>query len=170
MATLFNYSPEDVDVLIAGVYNLSGFVEGSFVRISKDRPAFSVHETADGVSSRTHSESSLYSISLILHSASHGNEVLTYLHTADTFTKIAKFPVMIKDRMGSSVFFSPTSWIEGLPDSEYSTGITDRQWRIRCADSANIVGGNRDASWFIRDLTGLGSQYLDRLSSLRLGE
>lgn len=168
MSVLYNYSPEDVDVLIGGVYRLSGFSDGTLVRISKDKPAFSVHESSDGVVSRTHSGSSLYSVSVVLHSTAQDNQVLTYLHTADTFSKIAKFPIIIRDRLGTSNFFSPDTWIEGHPDSDYSTSITDRVWNFRCGNSSNNIGGNASSAGFIRSLADIGLGYLDAAFTERI--
>src|SRR5690625_477709 len=165
---LYSYSPEDVNVVVGGVYNLSGFTDGSFIRILKDTPTFDTYQSADGVVSRIHSGSNLYTVSLTLHSASQGNQILSYLHAADASSKIAKFPLIIKDSLGTSFFFSATSWVESLPESSYSTDITDRVWSVRCADAHHNVGGNHTRAGAARNILDIGVGMLERGVSERV--
>ena len=167
MATLYSYSPEDVSVLVAGLYEVSGFVDGTMVSVSKDRPTFTTHESSDGITSRTHTESHLYTVTLSLHSAAQSNQVLSYLLAADASSKIAKFPIIIKDNLGTSSFFSPSSWIEGPPDTSFAVSITERPWVIRCSAGSYNVGGNHLSAGFVRNVSDLGIGYLDRVVSER---
>lgn len=152
MAILGHYSPEDVTVLFSGVHQLSGFVDGTFVSISKDNPTFTVHETADGVVGRRYNKSSVYTVNLILASTSESNQVLTYAAKLDELTQMGKFPLIIKDQSGSSLFFSLTSWIETTPDADFSVDIESRSWSIKCAQATFNVGGNESPSGMGEDV------------------
>jgi len=152
-ATLFTYSPEDIQVAVAGILNITGFVEGSFVTISRDAPLFATTESADGMVSRVKRNSNTYTVSLSLMNTSESNDALTILAGIDHSTSVAKFPLLIKDSLGSTVFFATSAWIENLPSTEYSTTITNRNWNIRCASSTLFVGGNKEPSGGGEDAT-----------------
>lgn len=143
---LASYSPEDVNINIAGVITVSGLSQDTFVQISKDQQNFITKVSSDGVVSRTHTGGRTYNLSLTLHSASESNKALTYLALADDVSKRAKFPVFVKDTLGSTLLFAPTAWIEQIPDTSFAADITDRAWVIKCANATLNVGGNSEAS------------------------
>ena len=152
MTTLLHYSPEDIIFVFGGVHEVTGFVDGSFINISKDESSFNTSVTADGLPTRVRSSNSLFTISLTLHSASESNQVLSYALTLDEATKMGKFPIIIKDRLGSSLFFSPTTWIESRPDSEWSTDVTEREWMFKCYNGTFNVGSNDSPTGMTEDL------------------
>lgn len=151
MAILGNYSPEDVTVLFAGVSKLTGFVDGTFVNISKDEASFLTRVTSDGRPTRVHSSNPIYTVNLTLHSGSESNQILTYALKVDEETKMGKFPLIIKDKMGGTLFFSATSWIETLPSTNFSVGIEDREWIIKCSQVTFNIGGNESPSTMTED-------------------
>lgn len=148
---LASYSPEDVTVAIAGVTSISGFADGTFIRITKDIPTYKSHVSADGQVSRQFQAGGLYTVNLILSSTSASNQVLSYLARADELTQMGKFPIIIKDQLGSSLFFSTTSWIETMPDTSFSTKIEEREWTIKCTQAMLNVGGNERGSTVAED-------------------
>lgn len=150
--TLRHYSPEDITVLLFGVVPLTGFISGTFVNISKDLAPFSSARTSDGQVARLYSNDQTYTVTLTLQNTSEGNEILNKLLLIDEITQRGKFPLLIKDQLGSSIFFSTTSWIEGVPDVGYGQDISERTWTIRSSQAVNYIGGNADASTLIEDL------------------
>ena len=49
---------------------------------------------------------------------------------------------MVRDASGSGYFFSPTVWIEDIPQLAYGTDNNNKTWILR-ADSGEInIGGN----------------------------
>lgn len=152
MAILGTYSPEDVVVLFGGVHKLTGFVDGTFVSISKDEASFLTRVTSDGKVTRVHSSNPVYSVGITLHSGSESNQVLTYALKVDETTKMGKFPLIVKDKLGSSLFFSATSWVETYPSSNFSTSIEDREWIIKCSQATFNVGGNESPSSLSEDV------------------
>lgn len=152
MSKLNSYSPEDVTVLVAGVLPLTGFIAGSFVTIKKDVSPFQAARTSDGQVARLYSNDQTYTVTLTLHNTAESNEVLTKLWLLDEITQRGKFPLLIKDQLGSSLFFSTTSWIEGIPDTTYGSEITERTWTIRSSQAVINIGGNASASSLIEDL------------------
>jgi hypothetical protein len=143
---LAHYSPEDVSVLLGGFHNLSGFADGTFLSISKANPVYTTRESSDGAISRTYKNSQVYNLSLTLHQASESNQILSYMSKLDELTQMGKFPFLVKDNLGSTLFFSLTSWIETMPDSSFSTSIETREWVIKCSQATFNLGGNESAS------------------------
>lgn len=152
MSNLLSYSPEDVTIIFAGIMQVEGYVDGTFISISKDIAPFQSTTTADGVIARRYINSQSYTLTLTLHSASPFNDIMTKLWQLDELTQKAKFPVIIKDQMGSSLFISTTSWIEGLPSLDFANSISERTWTIKCAQAIINIGGNDGESGLIQDL------------------
>lgn len=153
MSNLLTYSPEDITILVAGVVPIDGYIDGSFLTIRKDISPFSSKTTSDGVFSRTYRNSQSYTVSITLHNLSASNEVLDALLKWDEITQTGKFPLIIKDQLGNSFFYSATSWIETPADMEYATSITERRWVIRCSQAIMSIGGNDSESDLLENLT-----------------
>lgn len=149
---LATYSPEDVTIVVAGMYDIKGLAEDTFVRIIKDAPLFSTKESSDGVPSRVKISSGIYSVSIVTMLSSESNDVLTKLALIDHITGMAKFPIMIKDTLGSTLLFSPSSWVEQMPETGFSTSSTTREWNIKCVNAALNVGGNQNPSSDAEDI------------------
>lgn len=154
--TLAHYSPERVTVLLGGAVQISGFVDGTFITVSKDSAMYSTKESADGKPTRTFKKSSIFNVSLTLASTSDSNQLLTYTSGLDTLTQMGKFPLIIKDQLGGTLLFSLTSWIESLPDSDFSTTIDGRTWEIKCSQAVFNIGGNESESGLGEDLINTG--------------
>lgn len=150
--SLHTYSPEDITILLAGLIPMEGFVEGTFVSVQKDILPFETSHTADGSTSRIHRPSASYTLRLALMATSPTNDVLNKLLQLDELTKKGKFPILIKDQLGTSFFFSATSWVEAPPNLTFDSGIGERDWLIKCSQAAINIGGNDSQSGLVEDL------------------
>lgn len=140
--SLWTYSPDDVDVLIGGFYKLEGIADGTFVKVTKDLPPFTTSRSTDGMVARKGVINSTYTIEISVLSTSPANNVFTRFWQADTLLNVGKFPILIKDNLGSGYFFSTTCWVEQIPSLEYSTSSTINMWTIRAHEGAIVIGGN----------------------------
>lgn len=136
------YAPDEVDIYIGGVYKVNDLTEGTFVRISHDESVYKERVTSDGVVARTHRGNSLYRLTLSLNNTSDSNQVLTYLAHLDNVTQMGKFPIMIKDRNGDSLFFAHSAWISSKPNMSFSVELDAREWVISCSHPIFNLGGN----------------------------
>lgn len=152
MALLGTYSPEDVNILVAGIVPIEGLAAGSFLTISKNLQPFTTQRTSDGQIARLHNLDDTYSITLTLHSASESNDVLNILSNIDQTLLKGKFPLFIKDTKGTSFFYSTTTWVESVPDQEFADTITDRVWVLRSSQAVTNIGSNVQASGVLEDL------------------
>ncbi|MNF84770.1 hypothetical protein D3C84_671480 [compost metagenome] len=166
MADLMHYSPEDITILVAGFIPISGLIDGTFVTISKDLAVFSTARTSDGQVARLYSNDSTYTITITLQNTAESNDILTKLWQVDEISQMGKFPLMIKDQLGTSLFFSTTSWIESVPTMEYSTNISDRVWVIRSSQAVINFGANQERSSAIQDLANIVASSLPILEGL----
>jgi hypothetical protein len=164
--SLFTYNPESVNVLIAGLVNVTGFVDGTFVDVTKDVVPFSAARTADGTVARMYNNDQTYTITLTLHCGSNSNDVLTKLWQLDEITQRGKFHLLIKDFSGSDLFFSTTTWIEGIPTISKSNGIDSRIWVLRSSQATTNVGGNMEPSKLLEDITNLAISSLPAIEGI----
>lgn len=166
MANIFNYCPDDVTVLLAGFLNISGFVSGTFISIDKDVMPFKSVRMPDGSMARMYNNSQSYTVTITLHSGSEANDVLTKLWQLDEISQRGKFPIFIKDRSGSDLFFSSTSWIEGLPSVAKSLSVDSRVWTIKASSAIVNIGSNADESSLVTDLLNAATSALPALEGI----
>lgn len=166
MANIFTYNPDEVRVLLAGMMSVDGFVDGSFISVDKDEPPYRSRSTADGQIIRMYKNSQSYTITLTLHIGATANSFLTKLWQLDEITQRGKFPVIIKDGSGSDLFFSATSWIEGLPSLTKSNEVDTRVWRIKCSSALINYGSNSGESGIIEDLVNIASSALPSIQGI----
>lgn len=163
---LFTYIPESVVLLLAGIYPVRGFVDGTFIEVTKDVVPFTSRRTSDGTVSRLYNNDQTYAIDITLHNGSEANDFLTKLWQLDELTQRGKFPVMIKDPSGSDLFFSTTTWIEGIPPLVKSSGISERTWTLRSSQAIINIGSNQDPSSIVGDLINIATSALPSIEGL----
>lgn len=152
MATLQTYSPEDVIILVAGFLKIEGLMDGSFVSIVANSPIATAERTADGKVARLVNKDDTYTVAITLTSTSESNDVLTKLALVDRLTAKGILPILIKDTRGSSLFFSPSAWIEVMPNQEFTDDISSRTWIFRCTQGVQNIGSNTESSGLLEDL------------------
>ena len=142
------YSPSDIVILVGGIIPVGGFIDGTFLEISKDIAPFSSKRTPDGTTHRLYSKDSNYTIKFTLAQSSSTNDKLGRIQQLDEITKSANFPLLIKDSKGNSKFFSPVAWIDGLPTQSFGQGIEGRSWSLKATKCVSIIGGNDKSNDF----------------------
>lgn len=139
---VYTYSPDRVSVSLAGLLDIEGFASGTFVEIEKDAAPYSYQTAMDGEASRTFRKDNTYTVSVTLAQSSPSNNILSALHSVDLATQLGKIPLLIRDRSGTTNFFSPNVWIVTYPKVSFSNDIETRVWTFKCADGVLLVGGN----------------------------
>lgn len=152
---LLTYDPSQVSVTVAGLFDIEGFVDGTFVEITKEVPPYQYQSGMDGQTSRTITNDTNYSVVLTLAQTSKSNNLLSNLHAVDLATQLGKVPLLIRDKSGSTTFFSPTMWVESSPVLGFSNSMEPRVWTLKCTQGVLRVGGAGDASLIDSLLAGL---------------
>lgn len=154
--TLALYSPEDVTILLGGIYEIEGLAEGSFVSIAEDTGRWVTSVTADKHVTRTYTGSGTYTVTITLMSTSNANGILSAWASADGILYGAILPLFIKDVNGTSLLFATSSWIEGVPNTEFDVSVNSRAWVLKATGVVNTVGGNESGGVVGANLTSLG--------------
>lgn len=166
MAGLLSYAPSEVTITMAGLYSVTGFAEGTFVKIVKDTQQITTVRAMDGSMSRIKSPDKGWKIEISLAQSSPANDILSTLWNVDNVTGMGKFPLMIKDGSGSTMFMAATSWVEELPDIVFSNQMEVRTWRLAATDVLVNVGGNDTND--LGSILGLTSSALPALKAFQI--
>lgn len=167
MSSIASYCPDDVSCLIGGLFSIGGFVNGTFITVDKDVLPFTSSRTSDGMVSRTYANDQTYTVTLTLHSGSDSNAVLTKFWQLDEVSGgRGKFPLFIKDKSGSDLFFSTTTWVEKVPTMDKAATIGSRTWVLRSSSAVVNYGGNSEPSGIVNDLLNLATSALPALEGL----
>lgn len=141
------YDPAQVIVTV-GARSLSGFADGTFIRVSRDMDSFTKYVGSDSVVARTKTNNFSGSITITLMQTSPDNDYLTQLLQASEILNIQAagiFNIKVTDKTGTSVFSAANAWIRKPPEVEYSREFSTREWVIDVDRLEMSVGGN-DAS------------------------
>jgi len=143
---LSTYSPSDVSVTLAGMHSVTGYVDGTFIRITKDVKPFTKVRAMDGEQARMYFDDAGYRVELTLMQSSGSNNILSMIYNVDTATHMGKFPLFIKDGRGQTNFLAATAWIEEIPEVTFGSELSERKWVFGCSDVVLTIGGNEDTS------------------------
>ncbi|WYN05071.1 virion structural protein [Pseudomonas phage UNO-G1W1] len=166
MASLANYSPSDVTITVAGLYSVTGYAEGTFIRITKDTQQTTSIRAMDGTMSRIKSPDTGWKVEITLAQSSSGNDIFSTLWNVDKVTGMGKFPLFIKDGSGSTMFMAGTAWIEDIPEIIFSNQMETRTWRFGATDVIVNIGGNGDSDF--SSVLGLGASVLPILENFKV--
>ncbi|MND61435.1 hypothetical protein D3C80_526940 [compost metagenome] len=163
MASLTTYSPKDVTCTIAGICSVEGYADGEFIRISKNENAVSTRRAMDGTQSRVYSPDTGWQLQLTLMQSSTTNDLISALWNVDQVTRMGKFPIFIKDGLGTTMFMAASCWVESPADVVFSNQLETRTWIFACTEVSVNIGGAGNLG--IESALGLGSAALPLLKT-----
>ena len=141
MANVETYSPKNVAVIVGGVA-ITGFAEGTFIVLEREVDSFTKVVGADGDVSRTANANKSGSCTITLKQTSDSNDVLSGILLADEITLRGQFPFLLKDTNGRTLAESPCGWIRRVPNSEFGSDQTNREWIVDLSELIVFTGGN----------------------------
>lgn len=139
--TVRSYDPKQV-VVTCGPTVLTGYAEGTFIKISRNGNAFEKSRGADGGVDRVNKNALDYTVALTLKQTSPINAILAGLLLADQISNSGTLPLVVKDLGGATLFTAAQAWIAKDPDQEFSDSLTTREWTFETGVAANLIGGN----------------------------
>ena len=119
-----------------------GFMDGTFLSAARAEAAFSESVGAQGDVTRVRSRNRTGTVTLTLKAASPTNDLLTAQAILDELTGLGYGPLLIKDLNGTTVVEAAIAWIEKVPDTEFATEESGREWVFKCAELYIAAGGN----------------------------
>ena len=139
--TVRSYDPKQV-VVTFGATVMTGYAEGTFVKIARNGNAFEKSRGADGSVDRVNKNALDFTVNLTLKGTSPVNAILSGLLLADQLTNSGTLPLVVKDLGGATLFTAAQAWIAKDPDQEFSDALTNREWTFETGPAANLIGGN----------------------------
>ena len=140
---LYTYDPKLVTVIYGGVL-ITGFADGTFVKVSRNSDTFSLQMGVDGHATRTKSNDNSGKFEVTLSQASPSNPILYALWKIDQMAPlgVGVKPMIVKDLSGSSLHAAPTTWIVKPSDAEYAKEAGSRVWMFETDLMDGLVGTN----------------------------
>lgn len=135
------YNPGEVQVIVGGV-PLSGFADGTMVRVGRNNAAYEMAMGVDGEGTRAKSNDKSGFFEFELMQSSESNQHLSNLELADELSNGGLVPIMVKDGSGFSLHTAEQAFIEKSPDAEYAKTAGPRVWRFITDNLINYHGGN----------------------------
>jgi hypothetical protein len=135
------YNPKRVLFSYRGV-PISGFADGTFIKVERASPAFAKTVGADGETARTASADKSGKITVTLMQTSASNDYLTQCLLNDELSNLNTGPAMCKDASGTSLFLAGEAWITAHPAPEFGKEIGTREWVFETGKLEMFEGGN----------------------------
>ena len=129
-------------VMTWGVIPISGYAEGTFVRVKRSGDAFAKRKGAGGDIERINRNQGDFEVAITLQQTSGTNKELSAALAADIATNAGVFPLTVKDLLGTTLFYAPQAWIRVDPEWEDGDELNAREWTFDTGIGANLVGGN----------------------------
>jgi hypothetical protein len=136
------YDPGQI-IVVLGSAEISGYGEGTMVRVERDEDTFTKKVGADGECTRTRNRNKCGSVVLTLMQTSASNLALSLLLTADeNSANGVVLPLIVKDLQGFTLHTALAAWVKKTPASEFAKEAAEREWTIDTGPMINVEGGN----------------------------
>lgn len=159
------YDPEDLDILLAFMYEVRGFSSNRMISLKRVEEAFKASTGGHGNTERMRSPNNDFNLVISLAQTSPSNSILSALYSLDSVSHRATFPIYIKERRTGSIYISDACFITDTPEVVYSDGIETRDWSLYCSNMSFNLSGDTSSNPLsqIASLAGWAKQ----LNSLR---
>lgn len=138
------YNPKQI-ILTAGPYAITGFSDGSFVRVEFDEDHFNKRVGTDGEVTRTQTNNYAGKIIFTLDQASPANDLLTALALLDRLGGTGVVPITVRDINGTTLAFTQSGWVMKMANIDFANESQDREWIMDCGQMDVFVGGANEA-------------------------
>ena len=135
------YDPKQV-VTAWGTLIVSGFSDGTFIKISRNGALFEKKRGADGTVERVNKNAFDFTVTCNLQQTAATNLTLSAAAAADQLSNTGVLNLTIKDLLGATLFEAPQAWISKDPEDEFSTDLTGREWTFETGPAGKLTGGN----------------------------
>jgi hypothetical protein len=135
------YDPKLVRVTW-GTIVFTGYADGTFISVAQNGDGFEKVRGADGAVDRINKNANDYAVTLTLKQTSLTNDALSLIAFADKESNTGVLPLTITDNGGNTLFFAESAWVGKEPDSEFSSDLSNREWRIDTGPARKFDGGS----------------------------
>lgn len=138
---VFTYDPKQFSAIIGGKI-MSGFVDGTYIKVTRNEQAFMLKVGVDGEGTRAKSNNKGGKIEITLMQSSASNDDLSAFAALDELSNGGVIPAIVKDGSGRTVCSAGTAWVQKYPDTEFGKEPVGRTWVIETDEIIMFVGGN----------------------------
>lgn len=135
------YDPKNLSMIVGGQI-MSGFGDGTVVKLSRNQQAFMLKVGVDGEGTRSKSNDKSGKIEITLMQSSASNDVLSAYASADELSNTGAVPILFRDNSGRTLATALTAWVQKLPDTEFAKEVSTRTWVFETDTLEIFIGGN----------------------------
>lgn len=133
------YDPAAITIIIAGQI-IEGYMDGTFVEVTRDEDTFTPVTGSGGESARTRNRNKTGKIVITLMQGSPSNAVLSAMHNTDEVLGVPPGPAMVKDNLGTTVLGGDACYLLKPADVQFGKDYSGRQWTIVVPKLEGTVG------------------------------
>ena len=138
---LKTYDAKQVSIIVGGAI-ISGYADGSFVRVERNADQFSLVMGADGEATRSKSNNKSGRFTFTLQQSSDSNAILAGFAALDELSNNGIIPVLVKDNSGNSLHTAAQAWCVKYPSSEYAKESGTKEWVFETDELITFPAGN----------------------------
>ena len=135
------YNAKKVLISFAGK-TLTGTLDGSFVKVSRNNDSFMLAIGSDGEAARAANADKSGTVTVTLMQTSPSNDDLSNLMNADELTNTGTGALFVKDASGRTLVSAVEAWIRKPADVEFAREITGREWVFETGNLEIFNAGN----------------------------
>ena len=136
-----NYDVNKVTVSFLGV-PLTGFSEGSKVKVERNVDAYTLKVGCDGDSCRSKSQNHSGRITVRLSAGSPSNDALAGAAVLDENSGMGAGELGVVDLNGTMLAHAGKAWVVKQPAADFEKEVGEREWVFETGDLELYVGGN----------------------------
>lgn len=138
------YDPKNISVIVGGKI-ITGFSDGTFVRVIRNEASWTMKVGVDGEGTRARNNNTSGRFEIELMQSSVSNDVLSAFIAADEQSGTGAVPVLIKDNNGTTLASCLTAWVQKWADSDFAKEVSPRKWILETDQLVIFVGGEVQA-------------------------
>jgi Bacteriophage KPP10, Structural protein ORF10 len=134
------FDPKKVKVIV--LQNpIIGFADGTFAKVERNTPTWSLKVGADGETCRSRSHDKSGRLTLTLMGSSPSNDALAAAAQQDELDGTGIGPVLIQDLSGTTLCAAANAWVTQPAGVEFGKEVSDREWVIEMDSVEMFPGG-----------------------------
>lgn len=134
------YDPAQVSLVVGGNI-ISGFMDGTFIQVTRDEDTWTLLTGSDGEVARARNHNRAGKIVVTLMQTSPANDILSALHQRDYLTGIPAGATRIADGLGNTVLGGDEAYVLKPADVGFGKELEAREWTIVVPKLDGLIGG-----------------------------
>lgn len=136
---MHQYDPKKVHAIYGGAI-ITGYADGSFLRIEYNEDFFNLLVGADGEATRSKSNNRSAIITMTLMPGSSGNAILGAAAKADDAAGAGVLPLVITDLSTGTTFAAESAWVKKDPGYDFQKEAQAKEWTLETDNLTSIHG------------------------------